>query len=74
MAGGAVVAAFSGIMADPLQRRLGLHRGRLLRLIDALEVQFSGNGGAGFIVRDHYVARLLTLLELLSSAYRLARP
>jgi hypothetical protein len=74
MAGGAVVAAFSGIMADPLQRRLGLHRGRLLRLIDALEVQFSGNGGAGFVVRDHYVARLLTLLELLSSAYRLARP
>jgi uncharacterized protein DUF6635 len=74
MAGGAVVAAFPGIMADPLQRRLGLHRGRLLRLIDELEQQFSGNGGAGFFVRDHYVARLLTLLELLSSAYLLARP
>lgn len=29
---------------------------------------------AGFVVRDHYVARLLTLLELLSSAYRLAKP
>jgi hypothetical protein len=44
-----------------------------LRLIDALERQFTGNEGAGFVVRDHYVARLLTLLELLSSAYRLAK-
>jgi hypothetical protein len=74
MALGAVVAAFSGIIADPLQRRLDLHRRRLLRLIDALERQFSGDGGTGFVVRDHYVARLLTLLELLSSAYRLAKP
>jgi Family of unknown function (DUF6635) len=71
---GAVVAAFSGVIADPLQRRLGLHRRRLLRLIDALERQFTGNRGAGFVVRDHYVARLLTFLELLSSAYRLSRP
>jgi len=74
MAAGAVVAAFSGVIADPLQRRLGLHRRRLFRLINALERQFSENGKAGFVVRDHYVARLLTLLELLSSAYRVARP
>jgi hypothetical protein len=74
MAAGAVMAAFSGIIADPLQRHLGLHRRRLLRLIDALEEQFNGDGGAGLVVRDHCVARLLTLLELLSSAYRLARP
>src|SRR5262249_32047000 len=74
MTAGAVMAAFSGVIADPLQRRLGLHHRRLLRLIDALEAQFGGNGGAGFVVRDHYVARLLTLSELLSSAYRLARP
>ena len=65
------MAAFSGITADPIQRRLGLHRRCLLRLIDALERRFSGDGEAGFVVRDHYVARLLTLLELLSSAYRL---
>ena len=68
------MAAFSGIIADPFQRRLGLHRRRLLRLIDAMERQFSVDGGAGFVVHDHCVARLLTLLELLSSDYRLARP
>ena len=73
MAGGAVAAAFSGIIADPFQRRFGLHRRRLLRLIDALERQFMGDGEAGFVVRDHYVARLMTLMGLLPSAYRLTR-
>ena len=73
IAGGAVAAAFSGIIADPFQRRVGLHCRRLLRLIDALERQFKGDGEAGFVVRDHYVARLMTLVQLLSSAYRLAR-
>jgi hypothetical protein len=74
MAAGAAVAAFAGIVADPVQRRFGLHRRRILRLIDALERRFNGNSEAGFVVRDHYVARLLSLLELLASAYRLAVP
>jgi hypothetical protein len=43
MAVGAVVAAYSGILPIPLQRRLGLHRRRLLQLIDALERQPSGS-------------------------------
>jgi hypothetical protein len=34
--GGALLAALSGILTDPLQRRLGLHRRRLLRLLRAL--------------------------------------
>jgi hypothetical protein len=57
----------------PFQRRLGLHHRRLLRLIDALERQFSGDGEAGFVVRDHYVAAAHAM-ELLSSAYRLTKP
>jgi hypothetical protein len=73
MAAGAVAAAFSGIVTDPLQRQLGLHRRRLLRLIDAIERQFNTDEAAGFIGRDHYVARLLSLVELLAGAYRLAR-
>jgi hypothetical protein len=72
MAASAVLAAFSGIVADPVQRRLGLHRRRLHRLIDALERHFTSATG-DFVARDHYVARLLSLFELLSSAYRLAR-
>lgn len=72
MAASAVLAAFSGIATDPVQRRLGLHRRRLLRLIDALERHFTSATG-DFVARDHYVARLLSLFELLSSAYRLAK-
>jgi hypothetical protein len=73
MAASAVAAAFSGIVADPIQRRLGLHQRRIRRLVDVLECQFNGDGNAGFIVRDQYVARLMSLLELLLSAYRQAR-
>jgi hypothetical protein len=72
MAASAAVAAFAGIVADPVQRRFGLHRRRILRLVDALERRFDGHSEVGFVVRDHYVARLLTLLQLLAGAYRLA--
>ena len=48
---GAVASAFSGVIADPIQRRLGLHRRRLLRLIGALEAQFFSDEAAGLVVR-----------------------
>jgi len=35
--GGAMLAAFFGVVTDPLQRRLGLHRARLQRLLQILE-------------------------------------
>jgi hypothetical protein len=69
-----MAAAFAGVIADPVQRALGLHRRRLLRLIDALERQFcEEHANSGLVARDHYVARLLDLLDLLGSAYRIAR-
>ncbi|UVF22779.1 hypothetical protein HPT29_027560 (plasmid) [Microvirga terrae] len=70
-----IAAAFAGIVADPIQRRLGLHHRRLLRLIDALDRQWQAeHTEAGFTARDPYVARLLDLVDLLGSAYRLAKP
>jgi hypothetical protein len=74
MAIAAVVASFAGILIDPLQRRIGLHRRRLERLIDALERHFDDPAAQGFVVRDHYVARLLDLIDLVAGAYRLAAP
>jgi uncharacterized protein DUF6635 len=73
VAAGAIAAAFSGVVTDPIQRRIGLHRRRLLRLIDAVERQFEVDDNVTFISRDHYVARLLSLLELVVSACGLAR-
>lgn len=63
MASAALFAAFAGVIADPVQRRLGLHRRRLLRLIDALERQFVEGEAAGFAAREHYVARLMDLVD-----------
>jgi len=67
---GALFAAFSGIVTDPLQRLAGLHRRRLLRLIDTLEGAPCGDSPAGFPMRDHYVARLLDLLDLTTGVLR----
>ena len=72
MVGAACFAAFAGIITDPLQRRLGLHARRLHRMLDALERQMLDPAAPGYVVHDHYAARLMDLLDLLGSAYRLA--
>ncbi len=66
-------AAFSGVVTDPLQRRLGLHRRRLLRLVDALERQCADPAAPAFAVHDHYVARLLDLFDAAGLAWRVLR-
>jgi hypothetical protein len=63
MALAALVSAFAGLIADPVQVALGIHRRRLLRLVDALEKGFTGQDAAGFAAREHYVARLLDLAD-----------
>ena len=73
MAVSTVAAAFAGVIADPVQRRLGLHDRRLHRLIDTLERQVADPEAPGFVAHDHYVARLLDLFDLIGAAYRLAR-
>ena len=62
------LAAFAGVVADPIQRALGLHRARLMRMVNALERQFFDADAAGFSVHDHYVARLLDLFDVLGAA------
>ena len=65
-----VASAFAGILADPVQRRLGLHQRRLRRLLDALERQMNDPAAPGFVVHDHYVARLLDLFDVASALVR----
>ena len=72
VAGVAFAAAFAGIIADPVQRQLGLHQRRLRRLLGALEQQLLDPGAPGFAGHDYYVARLLDLFDLVAAAYRLA--
>lgn len=68
----AAATAFAGILSDPLLRKTGLHRKRLHRLIDVLGDQLKGRDPRAFAVRDHYVARIFDLADLLRTAYRIA--
>ena len=70
---GALFAVFSGIVTNPLQRLIGLHRRRLLRLIGALEDVICADGEGRFPLCDHYVARLVDLLDLPAALLRTVR-
>jgi len=67
---GSLLAAFSGVVTDPLQHRLGLHRRRLSRLLDALEDGLCGERAQYMTMRDHYIARLVDLFDLAALALR----
>jgi hypothetical protein len=69
----ALATAFAGVVADPVQRALGLHERRLGALIDALEAGFAGRDDAGFVAYDLYVARLIDLGDVLMGVARAFR-
>ena len=66
----AVLSAFAGVISDPVQRRVGLHQRRLEKLVTAVERDLKGEGTGSFTVRDHYVARVLDLADLLRATWR----
>ncbi|HEY7609423.1 MAG TPA: DUF6635 family protein [Alphaproteobacteria bacterium] len=68
----AALTAFAGVVADPLQRALGLHQRRLNRLISSLEASLLGED-ARFSVRDHYAARILDFIDWSYALLRFAR-
>lgn len=70
---GAVFAAFAGLLADPLQVRLGIHRRRLHRLVNALEGEALGTLPGGFSAPEHYYARLFDLVDAGVSVLRVFR-
>jgi hypothetical protein len=64
----AILTSFSGVITDPIQQKLGLHKSRLNRLIDCLERELRGAGDSQFKIRDQYVARVFDLLDLFKKA------
>lgn len=69
----ALATAFAGMVSDPVQRALGLHRRRLDALVDSLERGFAQADAKGFRTYDLYVARLLDLSDVLISIGRTFR-
>ncbi len=69
----AMIAAFAGVLADPIQASLGLHQRRLRKLIGALERDFVDGKGSAFAAREHYVARVVDFLDAAFMAFRQLR-
>lgn len=69
----AALAALAGVVTDPIQRHLGLHQRRLHRMLDVLEANLRGPSRESLAVKDHYVARLLDLLDYAAAAVRFVR-
>ena len=69
----AALTAFAGVVADPVQTRLGLHQRRLNRMLDVLERNLTDDKNAAFSVHDHYVARIADLIDWSYTLIRMAR-
>lgn len=70
---GSAVATFAGVLADPVQWRLGVHRRRLARLAASFEAELAGAPRA-FAAPEPYLARLADLLDAGAALIRLLRP
>jgi len=70
---GSVVAAFAGTLADPVQVRLGMHRRRLIRLLDTLDAEINGLAEKPFVAPEHFLVRTLDLWDAAVSVLRAFR-
>jgi hypothetical protein len=59
----AIVAAFSGMIHDPIQALTGIHRRRLSRLLDAIEESITRPNGKGYSPKDTFFGRAYDLVD-----------
>ncbi|QSP94810.1 hypothetical protein LPB19_16820 [Marinobacter salinisoli] len=60
-------AALSGMIFDPVQAVVGLHRRRLHKLLDHLQRDFADRTRTSFRPKDQFVARILDTFDLIRS-------
>ena len=66
----AMLSAFTGVITDPIQARLGVHQRRLDRLLTALENELLGEGETRLGLSEPYIARVLDLVDLVRFVQR----
>ena len=66
-----LVTTFAGILADPVQAALGIHRRRLMRLLARLDAAEDARPG---LAGEHLLARMGDLADAATSLVRLFRP
>lgn len=67
MAALAAFAALSGVISDPVQAAIGLHRRRLHKLLDHLERDVAASTQSSFRPKDQFVARILDTFDMIRS-------
>lgn len=67
MAALAAFAALSGVIFDPVQAAVGLHRRRLRKLLDHLQRDVSLSTQSSFRPKDQFVARILDTFDMIRS-------
>lgn len=72
MASVGVLAALAWVVIDPVLARTGVHDRRLTRFVDAVGDELRRRE-SGYRVREHYVARVFDVIDLLRSAVLAAR-
>lgn len=72
MASVGVLAALAWVVIDPVLARTGVHERRLARFVDAVGDELRRRE-SGYRVREHYVARVFDVIDLLRSAVLAAR-
>lgn len=70
---GAVVATFAGVIADPVQVGLGVHRRRLLRLMATLDAEIGRMPERPFVATEHFLVRIFDLWDAALSLFRAFR-
>jgi hypothetical protein len=68
-----VVTALAWIVLDPLLATTGIHRRRLDRFVTALGEELRGGRRGDYRVRDHYIARVFDVLDMLRAATKALR-
>lgn len=59
----AIVAAFSGLIHDPVQAATGIHQRRLNQLFDAIEEAAGTNSGKGYRPKDTFFGRVYDVID-----------
>jgi hypothetical protein len=68
MAALAAFAALSGMIFDPIQAAVGLHRRRLHKLLDHLQRDITLHTQSSFRPKDQFVARILDTFDMIRSS------
>ncbi|MFP4521379.1 MAG: DUF6635 family protein [Fibrobacterota bacterium] len=63
----AVVSSFSGIITDPIQAKLGIHKRRLLSFIDSAEAALL-DSEESYKIREKYLSRIFDLADIIKTA------